>query len=115
LDSGICVSEQASGTYTNCHIHDNKGYGLNMYDSSTPSFLDCKIHDHDENYPGVAVQDSSNPSLKDCEIYGNLDSGIEVGDQASGTYKNCYLHNNKGANFNNKTSNTIDTSTCRMG
>ena len=88
LSSGILVIDQAKGTYTNCHIHGNKA--------------------------GICVDGSSTPSLKDCEIYGNLASGIYVTNQASGTYKNCYIHNNKGANFSNKTSNTIDTSTCRM-
>ena len=114
--TGICVKDQARGTYTNCHIHDNEGCGLNIGGSSTPSFEDCKIHDNKkEGCPGVVVKESSNPSLKDCEIYGHLSNGIWVKDQASGTYKNCYLHNNKGANFSNETSNTIDTSTCRMG
>ena len=116
LASGIWVKDQASGTYTNCHIHDNY-VGLYIEGSSTPSFEDCKIHDNKKgamDCPGVVVIHSSNPSLKDCEIYGHLSSGIRVKDQAKGTYKNCYIHNNIGVNFNNKTSNTIDTSTCRM-
>ena len=66
------------------------------------------------SYQGVHVEGSSNPSIKDCEIYGHLGSGILVIDRAKGTYKNCYLHNNREKNFSNETSNTIDTSTCRM-
>jgi len=115
--SGIWVFEEASGTYTNCHIHDNQGNGLKIGESSTPSFEDCKIHDNKKeghSFPGVVVIESSNPSLKDCEIYGHLSTGILVIDQAKGTYKNCYLHNNKKTNFSNETSKTIDTSTCRM-
>ena len=65
-------------------------------------------------YVGVYAKETSNPSIKDCEIYGHLSNGIWVKDQAKGTYKNCYLHNNKNTNFSNETSNTIDTSTCRM-
>ena len=140
LSCGIWVKDQASGTYTNCYIHDNvengllieesaipsfidckihdnQGNGLNIGGSSTPSFVNCKIHDNKiegKNYPGVIVKESSNPSIKDCEIYGHLASGIWVINQAKGTYKNCYLHNNKNTNFSNETSNTIDTSTCRM-
>ena len=117
LASGIYVTNQASGTYTNCHIHDNQSNGLRIEGSSTPSFEDCKIYDNKkegEYYPGVVVKQSSNPSIKDCEIYGHLSNGIWVKDQAKGTYKNCYLHNNKNTNFSNETSNTIDTSTCRM-
>ena len=117
LSCGIYVGEQASGTYTNCHIHDNQSNGLRIEGSSTPSFEDCKIYDNKkegEYYPGVVVKQSSNPSIKDCEIYGHLSNGIWVKDQAKGTYKNCYLHNNKNTNFSNETSNTIDTSTCRM-
>ena len=118
LFSGIYVGEQASGKYTNCLIHDSQGPGLCIGGSSTPSFEDCKIHNNKkegEYYPGVVVKESSNPSLKACEIYGHLASGIWVIDQAKGTYKNCYLHNNKNTNFSNETSNTIDTSTCRIG
>ena len=117
LASGILVIDQAKGTYTNCHIHDNQNNGLIIGGSSTPSFEDCKIYDNKkegQSYPGVVVKESSNPSLKDCEIYGHLSCGILVIDQAKGTYTNCHIHNNKGANFSNKTSNTIDTSTCRM-
>ncbi len=140
LDCGIWVDEQASGVYANCHIHDNEdsglvikgsatpsfedchihdnqGNGLKIGRSSTPSFVNCKIHDNKiegKNYPGVVVRESSNPIIKDCEIYGHLECGIWVKDQAKGTYKNCYLHNNKNTNFSNETSNTIDTSTCRM-
>ena len=140
LAYGIWVKDQASGVYANCHIHDNEDDGLDIkgsstpsfedchiYDnqangliikgSSTPSFVNCKIHDNKtegECYPGVVVKESSNPSIKDCEIYGHLASGIWVKDQAKGTYKNCYLHNNKNTNFSNETSNTIDTSTCRV-
>ena len=140
LAYGIWVKDQASGVYANCHIHDNEDDGLDIkgsstpsfedchiYDnqangliikgSSTPSFVNCKIHDNKtegECYPGVVVKESSNPSIKDCEIYGHLARGIWVKDRAKGTYKNCYLHNNKNTNFSNETSNTIDTSTCRM-
>ena len=140
LAYGIWVKDQASGVYANCHIHDNEDNGLDIKGSATPSFEDCHIHDNQTNglfiqgsstpsfvnckihdnktegecYPGVVVKESSNPSIKDCEIYGHLASGIWVKDQAKGTYKNCYLHNNKNTNFSNETSNTIDTSTCRM-
>ena len=117
LSTGILVQDQAKGTYTNCRIHDNQSNGLNIGGSSTPSFKDCKIHDNKtegEKYPGVVVKESSNPSLKACEIYGHLSNGIWVKDQAKGTYKNCYLHNNKETNFSNETSKTIDTSTCKM-
>ena len=117
LTLGIIVTDQARGTYTNCYIHDNQSNGLNIGGSSSPSFEDCKIHNNKkegEYYPAVVVKGSSNPSIKACEIYGHLGNGIWVKDQAKGTYKNCYLHNNKKTNFSIETSNTIDTSTCRM-
>ena len=117
LSSGILVIDQAKGTYTNCHIHGNKA-GICVDGSSTPSLKDCKIHDNRNLVspsPGVVVAESSDPYLKDCEIYGHWNYGILVKDQARGTYKNCYLHNNyNNENFSNKTSNTIDISTCRM-
>ena len=111
---GIFVA-RGSTTYTNCHVYNN-AQALVIYNCATPSFVGCKIYaNRSENYPGVLLEDSSNPSIKDCEIYGHLSNGIWVKDQAKGTYKNCYIHNNKDGNFSNETSNTIDTSTCKMG
>ena len=111
---GIYVEDQATGTFEGCHIHDiGEGNGLNIKGSSTPSFVDCKIHDNTK-YALVYVGETANPSLKNCEVYNGANSGIAVEGQARGTYTKCYIHNNKGENFNNKTSKTIDTSTCRM-
>ena len=107
----ITVCGQA--TFEGCHIHDFENKGLCIAGSATPSFVDCKIHDNKKDAL-VSVEDTANPSFKDCEVYNGAGSGIAVEGQARGTYTKCYIHNNKGANFNNKTSNTIDTSTCRM-
>ena len=112
--SSIAVENQASGTFEGCHIHDiGESNGLSIEGSATPSFVDCKIHDNTK-YALVYVGETANPSLKNCEIYNGANSGIAVEGQARGTYTKCYIHNNKGENFNNKTSKTIDTSTCRM-
>ena len=112
--SSIAVENQASGTFEGCHIHDiGENNGLSIEGSATPSFVDCKIHDNTK-YALVYVGETANPSLKNCEIYNGANSGIAVEGQARGTYTKCYIHNNKGENFNNKTSKTIDTSTCRM-
>ena len=111
---GIWVKDQASGTFEGCHIHDiGENNGLNIQGSATPSFVDCKIHGN-KKYALVYVGETANPSLKNCEVYKGADSGITVLGQARGTYTKCYIHNNKGENFSNYTSNTIDTSTCRM-
>ena len=110
----IFVTNQASGTFESCHIHDiGENNGLRIKGSSTPSFVDCKIHDNTK-YALVYVGETANPSLKNCEVYNGANAGIAVEGQARGTYTKCYIHNNKGENFNNKTSKTIDTSTCRM-
>ena len=115
LSEGIFVHTQASGTFEGCHIHDiGENNGLKIQGSATPSFVDCKIHDN-KKYALVYVGETANPSLKNCEVYNGAGSGIAVEGQASGTYTKCYIHNNKGENFSIKTSNTIDTSTCRMG
>ncbi len=112
--NSIAVENQASGTFEGCHIHDiDENNGLSIEGSATPSFVDCKIHDNTK-YALVYVGETANPSLKNCEIYNGANSGIAVEGQARGTYTKCYIHNNKGENFNNKTSKTIDTSTCRM-
>lgn len=114
LSEGIFVHTQASGTFEGCHIHDiGENNGLKIQGSATPSFVDCKIHDNTK-YALVYVGETANPSLKNCEVYNGANYGIAVEGQARGTYTKCYIHNNKGVNFNNKTSNTIDTSTCRM-
>ena len=110
---GIYVEDQATGTFEGCHIHDiGEHNGLKIIGSATPSFVDCKIHDNTK-YALVYVGETANPSLKNCEVY-NGANGIAVEGQARGTYTKCYIHNNKGENFNNKTSKTIDTSTCKM-
>ena len=112
--SSIYVEDQASGTFEGCHIHDiGENNGLKIKGSATPSFVDCKIHDN-KKYALVYVGETANPSLKNCEVYNGAGSGIAVEGQARGTYTKCYIHNNKGGNFYIKTSNTIDTSTCRM-
>ena len=112
--SSIFVEDQASGTFEGCHIHDiGENNGLKIKGSATPSFVDCKIHDN-KKYALVYVGETANPSLKNCEVYNGAGSGIAVEGQARGTYTKCYIHNNKGGNFYIKTSNTIDTSTCRM-
>ena len=125
-NSGLVVMGQASGTFEGCDFHNfDRRHGLFISGNATPSFVGCKIHDnatpskvgwitHDENTYLVCVSQSSNPSLIDCEVYNGV-RGIIVHENAKGTYKNCYLHNNSGWNFSNKSSNTIDTSTCRMG
>ena len=112
--NSIAVENQATGTFEGCHIHDiGENNGLNINGSATPSFVDCKIHDNTK-YSLVYVFETANPSLKNCEIYKGANSGIAVEGQARGTYTKCYIHNNEGENFSNETSNTIDTSTCRM-
>ena len=111
---GIFVGGQATGTFEGCHIHDiGENNGLRIQGSATPSFVDCKIHDN-KKYSLVYVGETANPSLKNCEVYKAANAGIAVEDQARGTYTKCYIHNNEGENFSNETSNTIDTSTCRM-
>ena len=111
---GIAVEGQASGTFEGCHIHDiGENNGLKIQGSATPSFVDCKIHDNKKGAL-VYVGETANPSLKNCEVYNGANYGIAVEGQSRGTYTKCYIHNNKGVNFSNKTSNTIDTSTCKM-
>ena len=112
--TSIVVENQASCTFEGCHIHDiGEHHGLYIKGSATPSFVDCKIHDNKE-YALVYVGETANPSLKNCEVYKATNFGIAVEGQARGTYTKCYIHNNKGGNFYIKTSNTIDTSTCRI-
>ena len=112
--NSIVVENQARGTFEGCHIHDiGENNGLNIKGSANPSFVDCKIH-HNTKYALVYVGETANPSLKNCEVYKGAGSGIAVEDQARGTYTKCYIHNNIGGNFSNKTSKTIDTSTCKM-
>lgn len=110
----IIVEDQASGTFEGCNIYNiGDNNGLNIYGNATPKFTKCKIH-HNTEYALVYVGERSNPALIDCEIYNGANYGIVVEDQACGTYENCYLYDNEGENFCNESSNSIDTSTCKM-
>ena len=140
LSDGIWIKDNATGIYNDCDIHDNELRGLGVQDNANPMVVNCDIHENSgngilisgyatgiyqyctiydnktegENYPGVVVKENANPDFRQCEIYSHLSNGIWIKDDASGTYTDCYIHDNKGtAVDSSKTSKSIDTSTCR--
>ena len=114
--TGIKMCDDAKPSIENCEIYNNSRNGICCYDSSSPRITDCRIHDNKaegHNYPGIVCSDNSNPTISNCEIYGHLSHGIWIKAQASGTYENCDIHDNKAAAISNQSSNKIDFSSCR--
>ena len=73
LDDGVRVCNQASGTYTNCKIHDNN-CGVNIFDSASGTFSNCEIYANSR--AGRVSPKNSKGAFKYCNIHGNEDDEI---------------------------------------
>lgn len=113
---GISIYSNLKVTVTSTEIYDNEMGGIMIYDKATPEITSCKIHDNtpkggNSTGVGVGLRGESSPIIKDCEIYNHLAHGLVIEDNADGTYINCKIHDNNGS-IDNKTSKTVDTSSC---
>ena len=89
---GVSSLQNASGSFSNCYIHDNKSQGIFFTRDAKGIFKNCHIYNNRED--GFCICGNNGPVVEKCSIHDNKYSGIYIQDSASGTFANCEIHNN---------------------
>ncbi|MFD4226761.1 right-handed parallel beta-helix repeat-containing protein, partial [Streptomyces sp. NPDC058545] len=132
---GVCVSEQARGTITDCDIHANESANIEIELGGDATVRGCRIHDgkqsgvwvhhhgrgnvadcdiHGNAYSGISISTDGDPTVRDCRIHDNNQGGVYVSEQGRGTITDCDIHANEWANIEIKSGGDPTVRGCRI-
>jgi len=90
---GICINNRASATIRGCHIHDNKGTGVNVYGGARLLLMESEVCANRGR--GISVSDSGTSVVLTGNLIHHCSDGVYVYGKANLRMEENYVHSNQ--------------------